>query len=161
MVPDIFVLSGDDSINACDCCCCISSFNSQTSRMSIFTGRAHNCWILISIDWWNDNKLVKSRLYCLAKKKIKNKKKPRLELYFCAPWKRQKTKSFLTFSRSTEMEHWAKIGLCVECCVECDQSYQCSRSNESILLYFLLIGTCSGLLVRFSKHQSQLHISAC
>ena len=58
MVSDISVLSGDDSINACDCRCCISSFNSQTSRMSIFTSCAHNCWIFISVDWWNDNKLV-------------------------------------------------------------------------------------------------------
>ena len=96
MVPDIFVLSGDDSINACDCCCCISSFNSQTSRMSIFTGRAHNCWILISIDWWNDNKLVKSRLL-FSKKKIKNKKKAKIRVIFLCPLKTSENQKFSDF----------------------------------------------------------------
>ena len=100
MVPDIFVLSGDDSINACDCCSCISSFNSQTSRMSIFTGCAHNCWILISIDWWNDNKLVKSGLYCLAKKKNKKiKKKAKIRVIFLCPLKTSENQKFSDFFR--------------------------------------------------------------
>ena len=30
-------------------------------------------------------------------------------LHFCNPWKRQKTKGFLTFSGGIEMEHWAKM----------------------------------------------------
>ena len=30
--------------------------------------------------------------------------------HFYTPWKRQKTKGFLTFLGGTEIEHWAKIG---------------------------------------------------
>ena len=29
---------------------------------------------------------------------------------FCTPWKRQKTKVFLTFSGGLEMEHWSQMG---------------------------------------------------
>ena len=31
-------------------------------------------------------------------------------LLFYIPWKRQKTKDFLTFSRGTEIEHWVNMG---------------------------------------------------
>ena len=30
--------------------------------------------------------------------------------HFYTPWKRKKTKSFLTFLGGIEMEHWVKIG---------------------------------------------------
>ena len=32
-------------------------------------------------------------------------------IHFYAPWKRQKTFGFQTFSRGIEMENWAKMGL--------------------------------------------------
>ena len=45
-----------------------------------------------------------------------NIRKPENELihfnpifHFYTPWKRQKTKGFLTFSRGIEMEHWTKM----------------------------------------------------
>ena len=33
-----------------------------------------------------------------------------LMYHFYIPWKRQKTKGFLTFSRGIEMEHWGNMG---------------------------------------------------
>ena len=33
-------------------------------------------------------------------------------LYFYTPWKREKTKVFLIFSKGIEMKLWAKIGYC-------------------------------------------------
>ena len=35
--------------------------------------------------------------------------------HFYTPWKRQKTKGFLTFSGGIEMEHWHEMGQSVEC----------------------------------------------
>ena len=145
MVSDISVLSGDDSINACDCRCCISSFNSQTSRMSIFTSCAHNCWIFISVDWWNDNKLVKSGLYCSAKNNVCLRfGKHRFTdfsptFHSSTRWKCQKTFGFLTLPGDIETEHRAKIGLCVE---RCAAYVQYSRSKDSVSLYFSILETC-------------------
>ena len=53
--------------------------------------------------------------------------------HFYTPWKRQKTKDFLTFSGGIEMWHWTKMGYCIV------------REEE------LNVGIIYGILTKFKK----------
>ena len=92
--------------------------------------------------------------------------------HFYIPWRRQTTKSFLTYSRGTEVEHWAKMGYfsssivfycgqpndfdlnCFKNCLLQIQSDLCNTMllmiNKKILKY-LFVSLCDGNSLKWIK----------